>query len=89
MKLELWRQSGMLTFTRTFGQVGFRKNGNCLDIWIRVNGRPRWYAVYVPEIAQFLASDAKEVVLYAESDGNTEETLTEALQRESGMEPAR
>jgi hypothetical protein len=62
----------MLTNERTFGQVGFIKNGGSLDIWIRIDGRPRWFSVSRAELAAFLASDDKETILSAESNGNSE-----------------
>ena len=92
MKLNPWRLLGLLTFTRTRGQVGLRKNGSMLDVWVRVDGTPRWIALSRRDVQDFLASDDVERVLYAESDGNAEETWREAAarmeSREVGTEPA-
>lgn len=72
-KLKLWELSGMLTNTRTVGEVGFNKNGSFVDIWIRVNGEPRWCAVDAKELQKFLAdTEQKNIILRARSDGNAE-----------------
>jgi len=68
-----WKLSGMLTFTRTRGEIGFRKNGTALDIWIRVNGKETWYSVPFKELVGFLLTPGETMeVLDAESDGNAE-----------------
>ncbi len=80
--LKPWRLSRMLTFTRTVGEMGFRKNGTELDIWLRVNGEPHWFSVSQNKLAEFLVptpgkpfgGHGDEVVLHAESDGNAEDT---------------
>ena len=85
--LRPWRLSGMLTPTRTVGEVGFRRNGTSLDIWLRVNGHPTWVSLpsaypitgergalreYLDHVA-FDPTDAAIFVLLAESDGNAED----------------
>ena len=75
--LSQWRRSGMLNTERTVGQVGFHKNGDFIDIWIRVDGRLCWFSVRRAELAAFLASSDKETILAAESDGNSEFTMAE------------
>ena len=82
-KLKPWRLSGMLTATRTIGQVGMRKNGTMLDIWLRVNGKPVWFAVRAREVADFLVVEwpdghGDEIILDAESNGNAETVIPEA-----------
>jgi hypothetical protein len=67
-----WKVSGVLTPTRTVGEVGLNKNGCALDIWIRIDGHPRWFAIQREELLLFLASADKEGRLDAESDGNAE-----------------
>ena len=77
--LKPWCLSGMLTFTRTAGEIGLRKNGTQLDIWLRVDGKLVWFAVRAREVAEFLAAaqwpdgHGDYVILQAESDGNAEE----------------
>lgn len=71
-KLKPWRQSGVLTSTRTAGEVGFHRNGSALDIWIRVNGQPLWYGIDHDELLAFLNSDRTECKLFAASDNNWE-----------------
>jgi hypothetical protein len=74
-KLKKWKYSGMLTPTRTHGSVGLVKNGNDLDIWIRVNGKPKWYSINLKEVETFLSKSSKinEIILIAGSDNNSEE----------------
>lgn len=74
MELRPWRKSGLLTPTRTYGDVGIRRNGSMLDIWIRVNGSPSWFAVNAESLQFFLSGHygAEETILPAESDGNAE-----------------
>lgn len=73
-KLARWALTGMLTPTRTHGQIGLNKNGGFIDIWVRVNGKPQWIAVHKDELQQFLSdNNLKSTKLYAESDGNAEE----------------
>lgn len=64
----------MLTAERTIGEVCLRINGGELDIWLRVNGRPRWFAVEASMVRDFLrrAQWGDEIVLRAMSDGNAE-----------------
>jgi hypothetical protein len=78
--LKPWRLSRMLSFTRTVGEIGLRKNGTQLDIWVRVNGKPTWFSVRQSEIVEFLApgdgpfsGHGTETVLRAESDCNAED----------------
>ncbi len=76
--LKPWRLSGMLTFTRTVGEVALHRNGTMLDIWVRVNGKPVWFTVRAGEVREFLAGDwvpnhGRTAVLHAESDGNAEQ----------------
>lgn len=71
-KLNPWQLNQILTPTRTRGQIRLSKNGTQLDIWIREGGKPTWFAVNANEVRRFLESDAKSVVLCAESDGNAE-----------------
>jgi len=78
-KLRPWRLSGFLTCTRTRGEIGFRKNGTSIDIWVRVNGELRWYAVRAKELVGFLLTpDETMDILEAESDGNAEEVYVPA-----------
>jgi hypothetical protein len=70
-----WALSGNLTGTRTVGEVGFNKNGSALDIWIRIDGKPRWFAVQREALLLFLASSESEGRLDATSDGNAEDWL--------------
>ena len=79
MNLQPWRKSGMLTWTRTVGQIGLRKNGGDLDIWIRVEGQPRWFALQLADVRRFLHSDEHDVVLQASSDGNAEDPWRSVL----------
>jgi hypothetical protein len=72
-ELAPWKKSYQRTATRTYGEVGLRKNGSVLDIWIRVKGKPRWVRVSAQDVQAFLGSDEKTTVLYAESDGNAED----------------
>ena len=67
-----WRSSYMITDTRTQGEIGFHKNGTALDVWLRIDGRPRWFAVEIDALKGFLASDDDGTVLRCESDGNAE-----------------
>jgi hypothetical protein len=62
----------MLTATRTLGAIGFNKNGTSLDIWLRVNGEPRWFGVEISAVRGFLASDDKATLLWCDSEGNAE-----------------
>jgi hypothetical protein len=81
MLLKPWRLSGLLTPTRTVGQILLRKNGTMLDIWIRVKGKPERISVSRFDLKDFLPGDVdrwsaendKELLLLAESDGNAEE----------------
>jgi len=52
-RLKKWVCSGLLTITRTIGELGFRKNGSYIDIWIRVNGKETWYSVDRDELKNF------------------------------------
>lgn len=70
--LKPWQQSCLLTPTRTTGQVAMRRNGTALDIWLRVDGQPRWFAVDMDEVVMFLNSGASAAVFAAQSDGNAE-----------------
>lgn len=70
--LKPWRPSGLLTRTRTVGEVGLRKNGGFLDIWFRESGMTRWIAVRAADVRTFLESQDERCVLWAESDGNAE-----------------
>lgn len=74
LKLNPWRKSGLLTSTRTVGQIALRKNGTGIDIWIRIDGKPQWFAVDRANLINFLFSDTSDVILHAQSDGNTEES---------------
>jgi hypothetical protein len=78
--LKPWRKSGLLTETRTTGEILLRKNGTQLDIWIRVNGEPQRFSVNRAELLAFLGApsyvgsgDFYEATVHAESDDNTEE----------------
>jgi len=70
--LQPWRLSHMLTHTRTVGQIGLRKNGTSINVRVRVDGKPIWFAFDGRDLERFLESDSKSVVLSAESDGNAE-----------------
>lgn len=70
--LSPWRLSYLLTNTRTVGEIGLNKNFDSLDIWIRVNGEPKWFAVPVGDVEDFLRSDHEAAVFRAESEGNAE-----------------
>ncbi len=70
-QLKRWRLSGT-TPTRTIGELQLRKNGTALDIWIRVNSRPRWFAIQASDLEDFLQNSDIERTFQAESDGNAE-----------------
>lgn len=71
--LKPWIPWGQLTPTRTAGEAGFNKNGSsCLDIWIRIDGKPCWFAVDRIELMQFLNDERASIILNARSDGNAE-----------------
>ena len=70
--LRPWILSGVLTHTRTVGEIGFNKNGTELDIWIRVNGDVSRYSVHRDYLIEFLEGGDKSTVLVPESDGNAE-----------------
>ena len=73
LKLQPWRRFGVPTFTRTIGQLAFRKNGTMIDIWLRIDGKPRWFAVRSCDLVAFLADDTQKVaIMSAESDSNAE-----------------
>lgn len=75
----------MTTFTRTRGEIDFNFNGTSLDIWIRINGRPRWFAVEYKELLRGIilyltatSVDRKQymnIILGADSDGNEEQDI--------------
>lgn len=78
--MQPWRPSGM-TEGRTKGAIVLHMNGSFLDIWIRVDGKPRWFAVQTDRLREFL--DQMEelhpgikrdpwATLSAESSGNAE-----------------
>lgn len=72
-KLKKWKYSNVLTLTRTFGELRFRKNGTELDIWLRVNDKENWYSVHRDKLVEFLTNSKKEeIILKAISDGNVE-----------------
>ncbi len=73
INLQPWRASRPLSATRTTGEIGLHKDGTRLDIWIRVDGKLRWYAVDLAALGGFLAMPYTETCLHAESDGNAEE----------------
>lgn len=77
MNLMRWRRSFQLTAERTIGQLGLRKNGTNLDIWLRVDGVPRRFSVNRAELSDSLASVDAEHIIYAESDGNSEASFEE------------
>lgn len=74
-RLRPWELSGMLTPTRTVGQVGLHRNGTEIDVWVRVDGRPCWFAFSRTDLERFLGTGTDWAVLAADSDGNVEEVL--------------
>jgi len=72
-KLPKWELSGLLTPSRTTGAVGFHKNGDFIDVWIRDGGKLHWYAVIKKELEQFLSGADKSIIFSAESDENAGE----------------
>jgi hypothetical protein len=70
--LKPWILSGLLTISRTVGEIGLNKNGGQIDIWIRQNGKVNWIAINRHELEEFLNSQNQEIHLTAESDGNAE-----------------
>jgi hypothetical protein len=72
VKLLPWRLSGGLTATRTRGQIGLRRNGTQIDIWIRVDGEPQWFSVNARDLGAALGAGEEQSLLAAESDGNAE-----------------
>ncbi len=71
-KLKKWRRSGILTNTRTTGQVSINCNGDFVDIWLRVNGREVWVAVLRKDILSAINNNGNFIVISADSDGNSE-----------------
>lgn len=72
MKLAKWRKSGMLTNTRTVGQIAINCNGDFVDIWIRVKGRETWYAVLKRDLLNAINNNESFAIVEAYSDGNAE-----------------
>ena len=75
-QLEPWRRGGM-SAGRSVGQIGLKANGSFVDIWIRVDGRPRWIGVRANGLRTFL-DDAESIpdlvrVLAVESSMPAEE----------------
>jgi hypothetical protein len=72
-ELTKWILSGILTRTRTRGEVMLIKNGSFVDIWMRINGKDQWIGIPIDGVTKFLLSgNVSRVILPAESDGNAE-----------------
>ena len=70
--LEPWEPRESL-WQRADGEIGFRKNGDSLDIWIRITGRPTRFSVSLKQLIGFLLTPGDTMeVLEAESNGDAD-----------------
>lgn len=52
-QLRPWRRYGT---SRSTGEIVLRRNGDFVDLWLRVQGRPYWVGIPAAPLAEFIAS---------------------------------
>jgi hypothetical protein len=58
---------------RSGGNIVLNKNGDFLDMWVKVNGEKMWFAIPLEDLGAFLAGGRETAVLEAESSCVREE----------------
>lgn len=72
-QLKPWRLSdSFLGSKRTVGETLIKKNCDYIDVWMRIDGTPRWFGIRKDDLEEFLASDADKIMLEAQSNDNAE-----------------
>lgn len=73
-----WRLWGLLTPTRTIGEVRLNKNGSFIDFWLRdKDGTLKWYGIREKDLRDFLESNKKSIKLTVYSDGQLKAKVIE------------
>lgn len=71
-RLKPWRRTN-LQHENTWGEIELRRQDDRLQIWILIDGTPRWFDVSRLEVIEFIMStDTSSRIFRAVSIGNAE-----------------